>query len=1413
MLVRHMGKGASVGFLVLLLGSCSIWDKYNASFKKNSSDEGKDPVETPGAEVSESDDHYSARIADNTRDISLAPSTGDLRGASVLVPAGSLAVGTEVSMAAGATFATENTLAELAVAGNPETNGVGPAVMVSGSSAAQAPMTISLPFPAEAGLMENSRDLELLVVFYRLNLPDGKTRTGIMIRKELDVQAGSIKFQSQYFGTFQAAFLTIRVELKPVDIESTVTTLSKRAVSTLPPIEWTIAATAGADRAAELTYAAKGMGDLAACVIVADLDKAYPFDVRVRVTSIGAFTQRALSEARHELFFRVSCVDKAGRDSGLSPWATVIIPDRAGTTSTTSTTSGSTTTVNVDGGITPSVITFLKANEATDGFVNTAEQSSALPLFSLTARDYAAISYSDLLDHTPSVTCDDTVVYNQGGVPAAGSLPPLDDEYVVCARLTGTTGEQVYAKSPVVIRDTMVPTISMFALANQAADGKINASESSSTSMLASLVGSGYSEDDFALIDTATTCDQNVTFDLPAIPFISSLTGEFTKKLCVRLTDAAQNHFFQATGPVQRDTSAPAAFVIVNPSNAATLYDDTPSFSWNQSDPTGVTYAVRVGSADTCSDTGDDVTLTSATGLSGLTYTVTPALIYGNTYYLCVVATDDVGNATASVSRQFTLQSPPFACDVGDYAGTCIVNTPKSMPPNSVVNITGSLTLSANLSVSSSPFLATLNIGGDLVIASGASLTGNVTVSATNIILNGTAKISADGLGNAGGTATSGTATPGSGAGGGNSVANQAGSGGAYGGFGGAAAALGGLTQSNTYGDPGDPTALGSGGGGGYSAGQGSENGGAGGGAINLVVSGALNFAGGSGLVSAKGANATKNAGGGSGGSIKIAAGQIANAGTAMIVASGGSGGTASPVGGGGGGGRVRVQSGNYSPVIINVVGGAAGGTLGGSGGYGSYTQSISGSICDSGTNAVGQTCTISSLRYAGDGQSIEILGSLVLSTASGKIVAASPNSGFVLKVAEQFTVDNGVTFAPAGTATPNVHLRAKNVLKELHAGTMTVNGSMVGNFPLISTRTLTMGGTGVISADGWGYNGAVLANSGGQGTGGGSNGSTAANGASHCGMGQGGGTTYDTDGFTFDYGSGGGVGSTVTTAGSGGGIIRIIAPQSVTLVSGSAIRANGGDATGGTFSAGGGAGGAIWVQTGTLTKPVGSEIAVNGGKAAYWPANYYGGGGGGGCMTIIRKAISGAGTTSISGGPGQSSGYGGTGIVYDRDLTSAGAVSIAFLTNATYSAAAGAAALHSACDSEATAAGWPNSGGVTWKALISTSTTDAFNLLATERIVSSRGVTIAEDKSDMFDGALVSPIKYSASGGGVTSGNLVLTGSDSSGYFSSSDSCSSYSSTAGNTWAGNGEQSGSAWIVDSSVPCSNAFRLYCISN
>ncbi len=198
------------------------------------------------------------------------------------------------------------------------------------------------------------------------------------------------------------------------------------------------------------------------------------------------------------------------------------------------------------------------ANNASDGYINATEHAASSDLASnLVASGQDSTGYKLV---TSATTCDVALTYG-ASIPKDDSADfGADDSYKVCVKLADNAGNTAYGASSAFVFDTTYPVFTSLSLANDAADGYINATESANNNDLANnLTGSGYTSSVYKLVTTATTCDGNLTFG--AMPKSSStdFTGQGTFKVCVKLTDDAGNITYNASSNIVYDTQSEAA--------------------------------------------------------------------------------------------------------------------------------------------------------------------------------------------------------------------------------------------------------------------------------------------------------------------------------------------------------------------------------------------------------------------------------------------------------------------------------------------------------------------------------------------------------------------------------------------------------------------------------------------------------------------------------------------------------------------------------------------------------------------------------------------------------------------------------------------------------------------------------------
>ena len=518
---------------------------------------------------------------------------------------------------------------------------------------------------------------------------------------------------------------------------------------------------------------------------------------------------------------------------------------------------------------------------------------------------------------------------------------------------------------------------------------------------------------------------------------------------------------------------------------------------------------------------------------------------------------------------------------------------------DSILSLTGTLEVASGAEFSSTNQTIADNVNlNTSALISHPSTTGTVSfkvdLSANTLTVDATSKIDVTGRGFLGGN------QPGNPFGkNGMTSGFQNGStmraGGSYGGLGGVNTGEG--VVNPVYGDFRNPNEVGSGG-----AVPSSSTAGNGGGLIRIV---AQSFQLDGALIANAGSFVGAEAGGASGGGIRIDAGTLTGAG--QIIASGNNG----AYGSGGGGGRIAIY---YQDVTgFNLANVNAWGGLGGSGrpNGGAGTIYLQGPgreagelIIDSNNravaslstpipNPVGGSISLTHLRVR---RSARIrLDSVLTLTGTLEIGSSAEFNSTNATTAATINVTGGslITHLPTtGTASFKV---------DLNANSLTVDG----------TSKIDVTGRGFLGGNqpgnSFGKNGMTI---------GFQSGSTVRAGGSYGGLGgvnTGEGVVnplYGDFRNPNEVGSGGAVPSS-STAGNGGGLIRIVAQ---TFQLDGALIANAGSFVG--AEAGGASGGGIGIDAGTLSGA--GQITANGGNGLY------GGGGGGGRIAIYYQTVSG---------------------------------------------------------------------------------------------------------------------------------------------------------------------------------------------
>ncbi|MFO1477323.1 MAG: hypothetical protein U1F98_11790 [Verrucomicrobiota bacterium] len=365
--------------------------------------------------------------------------------------------------------------------------------------------------------------------------------------------------------------------------------------------------------------------------------------------------------------------------------------------------------------------------------------------------------------------------------------------------------------------------------------------------------------------------------------------------------------------------------------------------------------------------------------------------------------------------------------------------------------------------------------------------------------------------------------------------------------------------------------------------------GGAGGGALKLTVAGTLLV---DGSITANGANGTAQSGGGSGGSLWIQAGIVH--GTGQFAAIGGNGGTLpGRNGGGGGGGMIGIQS------ATNDFGGSLSASGGGGTNWGgagtiylenSSPQGISGQLI------------LDNANHSGTNTPIQIGNVPTDLVIQGNAVGYSSQASSPLAVRDLLIGSNSCIYQQP----PFNYALTPTVL------TLAVSGNAI----VRPGGRLALDGAGYGMQHGLGQPSSSLGGAGYGGIGG-----------------SGGGRTYGSATSPADFGSGGNLAPGPSTAGAGGGALRLTVGGELRLDG--IISANG---SGGSAQGGGGSGGSLWLDAGTLSGSGSLTAAGGNGGSAGTP-----GGGGGGRIAVYSGTNLFTGTATAPGGSGSMAGGAGT--------------------------------------------------------------------------------------------------------------------------------------------------------------------------
>ncbi len=194
----------------------------------------------------------------------------------------------------------------------------------------------------------------------------------------------------------------------------------------------------------------------------------------------------------------------------------------------------------------PTFTSMALANAATDGYLNASEQSSS-SLGVVTAPIPAGYSAANYTVVVSTVTCDASVSYTTStAIPGATNTAfSTNGAYKVCVRIRDAVYNYEYGQSATITVKKSLPSFTSIDRGADVSDGYLSMADRALTNPLATnLVGSNYDSAQYAVTESATSCDVTPALSYGAMPLdndASITTHNQAYKVCVKLSDLAGN--------------------------------------------------------------------------------------------------------------------------------------------------------------------------------------------------------------------------------------------------------------------------------------------------------------------------------------------------------------------------------------------------------------------------------------------------------------------------------------------------------------------------------------------------------------------------------------------------------------------------------------------------------------------------------------------------------------------------------------------------------------------------------------------------------------------------------------------------------------------------------------------------------
>jgi hypothetical protein len=252
---------------------------------------------------------------------------GAISGSSAKFPPGALAIDTEITMQEGASIAATSLSSKLGINAG-KISSAGAAVVITSSKSIDTSKPFTLEIPVDGAGLRLGDGFENLVILYKVEYAkEGTFYIGVIPRDKITVSGGVASFDTNYFGSYQAAITEVKVtEAAKTVADSPI--LTKIEEEELKPVKFSVSTPSVDSTARTITFSASATGFkkvIYCSVFVYEDGETYVDYGDSDTASNISYTYKVKDNAAHSYAAVFACEDNAGRyeESKLSDEAAI----------------------------------------------------------------------------------------------------------------------------------------------------------------------------------------------------------------------------------------------------------------------------------------------------------------------------------------------------------------------------------------------------------------------------------------------------------------------------------------------------------------------------------------------------------------------------------------------------------------------------------------------------------------------------------------------------------------------------------------------------------------------------------------------------------------------------------------------------------------------------------------------------------------------------------------------------------------------------------------------------------------------------------------------------------------------------------------------------------------------------------